>query len=76
MESLFKSDRRGSNPRSRPWQGRALPTTPLSQILLFHVLRTSDILLHKSGKVKCFFEKIKKIFDFYVIEKNFQDFSG
>ena len=26
----FKSDRRGSNPRSRPWQGRALPTTPLS----------------------------------------------
>ena len=24
------SDRRGSNPRSRPWQGRALPTTPLS----------------------------------------------
>ena len=27
---LLKSDRRGSNPRSRPWQGRALPTTPLS----------------------------------------------
>ena len=26
------SDRRGSNPRSRPWQGRALPTTPLSLI--------------------------------------------
>ena len=25
-----KSDRRGSNPRSRPWQGRALPTPPLS----------------------------------------------
>ena len=25
-----QSDRRGSNPRSRPWQGRALPTTPLS----------------------------------------------
>ena len=25
-----ESDRRGSNPRSRPWQGRALPTTPLS----------------------------------------------
>ena len=30
-EFLFdESDRRGSNPRSRPWQGRALPTTPLS----------------------------------------------
>ena len=27
---LTESDRRGSNPRSRPWQGRALPTTPLS----------------------------------------------
>ena len=27
---ILKSDRRGSNPRSRPWQGRALPTTPLS----------------------------------------------
>ena len=29
----YKSDRRGSNPRSRPWQGRALPTTPLSHVL-------------------------------------------
>ena len=29
----YKSDRRGSNPRSRPWQGRALPTTPLSHIM-------------------------------------------
>ena len=32
-ELLIKSDRRGSNPRSRPWQGRALPTTPLSHIM-------------------------------------------
>ena len=30
---LTESDRRGSNPRSRPWQGRALPTTPLSHIM-------------------------------------------
>lgn len=30
----YKSDRRGSNPRSRPWQGRALPTTPLSHMQL------------------------------------------
>ena len=29
---VLLSDRRGSNPRSRPWQGRALPTTPLSHI--------------------------------------------
>ncbi len=27
---FFKSDRRDSNPRSRPWQGRALPTTPIN----------------------------------------------
>ncbi len=34
--TIHKSDRRGSNPRSRPWQGRALPTTPLSlAVLLF-----------------------------------------
>ena len=32
-KSEFESDRRGSNPRSRPWQGRALPTTPLSHIM-------------------------------------------
>ena len=30
---LFKSDRRGSNPRPRPWQGRTLPTEPLSHSL-------------------------------------------
>ena len=30
--AYFSSDRRGSNPRSRPWQGRALPTTPLSHL--------------------------------------------
>ena len=33
--SGLKSDRRGSNPRSRPWQGRALPTTPLSHVPFF-----------------------------------------
>ena len=34
MIPFRKSDRRGSNPRSRPWQGRALPTTPLSHLCL------------------------------------------
>ena len=28
-----KSDRRGSNPRPRPWQGRTLPTEPLSRFV-------------------------------------------
>jgi hypothetical protein len=55
-----KSDRRGSNPRSRPWQGRALPTTPLSQMSCEEVRSSStrhiipDIIV----VVKCFFEKI------------------
>ena len=30
---FYKSDRRGSNPRPRPWQGRTLPTEPLSHLL-------------------------------------------
>ena len=30
---FYKSDRRGSNPRPRPWQGRTLPTEPLSHSL-------------------------------------------
>ena len=30
---LLQSDRRGSNPRPRPWQGRTLPTEPLSHFL-------------------------------------------
>ena len=35
---ISESDRRDSNPRSRPWQGRALPTTPLSHV---HTLKTA-----------------------------------
>ena len=30
---FYKSDRRGSNQRPRPWQGRTLPTEPLSHSL-------------------------------------------
>ena len=33
-EGFSWSERRGSNPRPRPWQGRALPTELLSQFLL------------------------------------------
>ena len=47
------SARRGSNPRPRPWQGRALPTEPLA-----HVSNTSDIILNKQKTVKNFFQKI------------------
>ncbi len=31
-----KSDRRGSNPRSPPWQGGALPTKLLSRLRSYH----------------------------------------
>ena len=30
---FFLSEKRGSNPRPRPWQGRALPTELFSQIV-------------------------------------------
>ena len=31
---MFLSEKRGSNPRPRPWEGRALPTELLSHIRL------------------------------------------
>ena len=33
LECLSVSERRDSNPRPRPWQGRALPTELLSQFV-------------------------------------------
>ena len=46
-EFLFdESDRRGSNPRSRPWQGRALPTTPLSHLLLSITVSCEQIIIY------------------------------
>ena len=38
IPSVFESDRRGSNPRPRPWQGRTLPTEPLSHLMFCVVL--------------------------------------
>jgi hypothetical protein len=32
-DALIMSEKRDSNPRPRPWQGRALPTELLSQFL-------------------------------------------
>ena len=54
---LFKSDRRGSNPRSRPWQGRALPTTPLSHMR--YPYRTFIILHDFLSFVNCFLSVFK-----------------
>ena len=62
----LKSDRRGSNPRSRPWQGRALPTTPLSQTRFWKCFpQRQDILYHRELRLSnvflIFFEKIVTI---------------
>ena len=42
-KSSALSEKRGSNPRPRPWQGRALPTELFSHILMF-VLRLSGVV--------------------------------
>ena len=57
-----KSDGRGSNPRSRPWQGRALPTTPPSHLFIsvaVSLSTTIDTILEPGLKVKNFFQKIQ-----------------
>ena len=59
-----KSARRDSNPRPRPWQGRAPPTEPLAHILLSLAVRlkTSDIIPRSALKVKHFFQFLFFIF--------------
>ena len=54
-----ESDRRGSNPRSRPWQGRALPTTPLSHLFYCALLCISDMIDNTTNEYICqqFFKK-------------------
>jgi hypothetical protein len=58
----FKSERRGSNPRPRPWQGRALPAELLSLIChLLSVFRLSEC------KGKTFFLSCKPFLKFFKI---------
>ena len=44
------SERRGSNPRHRPWQGRTLPTELISHIFKF-CLGNNNIITKKGEKV-------------------------
>ena len=61
-ERIFLSGRRDSNPRPRPWQGRALPTELLPQksrakINIFFYLQTFEVKitrLNKKGSVYFF----------------------
>ena len=51
--TFYKSARRDSNPRPRPWQGRAPPTEPLAHIPLCykHIWYSTTILVN----CQCFF---------------------
>ena len=44
----FLSERRGSNPRPRPWQGRALPTELLSHCILKWFAKLMNALYYSS----------------------------
>ncbi len=68
----LKSDRRGSNPRSRPWQGRALPTTPLSHLyVLLTEAATKCIIRDDEGFVNPF----RKFFCIFLFSKTILFFS-
>ncbi len=58
----FLSEKRGSNPRPRPWQGRALPTELFSHsqylIELQYLSHIADAnVLFKLNNTNVFFEK-------------------
>ena len=59
MIHLILSARRDSNPRPRPWQGRAPPTEPLAHVWGF-VLSTNHNIHYFPGLVKHFLKKIEK----------------
>ena len=63
-DTFLGSARRDSNPRPRPWQGRAPPTEPLAHFLLSLAVRlkTSDIIPRFVQKVKHFFHFLFFIF--------------
>ena len=54
-----KSTRRDSNPRPRPWQGRAPPTEPLVHLLVD--CSTMDMISESYLAVKYFFDKNAEI---------------
>ena len=72
MIPFHKSDRRGSNPRSRPWQGRALPTTPLSHLYLLlteaatkHIIWDDERFVNPFCEFFCIFSFSETFLFFY-----------
>ena len=53
-----KSARRDSNPRPRPWQGRAPPTEPLAHFTCAFV-STGNTILYPKSFVNTFFQKVQ-----------------
>ena len=67
----FESARRDSNPRPRPWQGRAPPTEPLAHRLLCRscLPDTFDIIQHELQFVNTKFEIFMQIFRQHTIKR-------
>ena len=49
IQTFYKSARRDSNPRPRPWQGRAPPTEPLAHFFVA-LPATSNIILESARR--------------------------
>ena len=48
VSSFFQSARRDSNPRPRPWQGRAPPTEPLALIMYLASFSLTQVISYQS----------------------------
>ena len=68
---IEKSARRDSNPRPRPWQGRAPPTEPLAHFLLFVLLlNTRHNIQDNPLSVNQFLRKKNKVRNYTVFSEN------
>ena len=69
-----KSARRDSNPRPRPWQGRAPPTEPLAHFLVTSSV-TSIIIYDVIAFVNTYFELFSKFLKQFILFKKLLRFS-
>ena len=64
-KSSALSEKRGSNPRPRPWQGRALPTELFSHILMCFCYSDYSRFLNCSAKVRLISDTCKFLSIFF-----------